>query len=274
MSKVRVKTFDRFDDIADGNVVLVLSFLDELELTYASLMSAKLSKLSKLNELWLPLCMRCWENHYKCQEWLDSAKEAYEKERLNSSDMIVKQYFWKEQFLQKKRMLYHKNICVFGLGGNTPVINQSFRLHFFEPRYRWLASRINELEECDRYICFSSHIPNLNGIGFICKVTYLHILNDGRADITLLPLVPCEIINHWYEKVPNQADYVPKLYCAEVKEISVVQASSIVNSRPSFERHTLLTTDFWHRIVIILSLLYAFSALLMGGRSDSSTEMP
>lgn len=288
------KTFERFDDIADGNIVLVLSYLNDIELAYASLMSLRISTLSQMNELWLPLCMASWQNHHRFEEWIDSIEknpkahffnyitpehrnnpqpaeyfstsdkvlrimEAHNSPSYDNREVCIEKTFWREQFLEKREQL-HYEICIFAMGGIRPEIGSSFHLHLFEPRYRWLAARCQDLPQCDRYICFIPHIPIYSiekSVGLICKVTDLEINHDGRANITLLPVVYCKFDRVWFEQVPNQGT-VPSLYCAKVKEFSIERQGATLLGSSGIGNDLFLNGGFsWRSILVIVVAVIA-----------------
>jgi hypothetical protein len=255
-----MRMFEPFGDIADDLISSIFSFLTAEELTKASYMSRRMLPLAKLNELWMPLCVSNWKDHHHGEDWIGTV-ESFLCEGSSSIQQCDEQRpktsptFWHAQFLKKKNTSYIRHVFV--MGGLRPLIGTSFPLHFFEPRYCWLASILMEEPEQKRYLCVSPRNPIIDGIGLICKVTSLHILPDGRANIMLLPLTYCRFLTSWRLEVPLHPNY-PKLFCGKVKEISMKSASILAKNSGS---DLFINNSYSHRDIAILVALLA--ALLM-----------
>jgi hypothetical protein len=219
--------FDRFDDLPDGNTVLVLSYLNANELSHMCLMSNKISRLSRLNELWKPLSISFWLNYFRGEKWIEVANTA--EENAQNLPLDLRTRIWKDHFLQNFHNLSCE-VCIFAM--SRPVtLGSPIDLHWFEPRYRWLAARCAALPEEDRIMCYSVIEPYIGAVAFICKMTSIELFPDGRALVSLLPVARAKFKRLWFESVPNNPD-APKLACGIVRELSyheILETSSSTN---------------------------------------------
>ena len=89
-------------------------------------------------------------------------------------------------------------------------------MHWFEPRYRWLASRLNN--GTDETMVYCPGRPAVGAESFICVPRQLEIMPDGRAMVELLPVAKCVLNELWEEPVPGEPR-APKLVCVSTKEL-------------------------------------------------------
>lgn len=222
-----------FDDLPDETIVLVLLYLDITELSHVKFISQTLSKLSNLNEIWKPLYTSNWQHYYRYEEWIENA---HEEERIALVQSSPNQTtIWKSKYLDNLNSLTY-DLQIFSMS-HILTIGVPMDLHWFEPRYRWLAFRCASLPADKRIICYSDREPYVGGVAFICKMTSIELFDDGRALVTLLPVANCKFNKIWHETVPttttvpntddDQDDDIfmdePKLACGNVKELSSIE---------------------------------------------------
>ena len=90
---------------------------------------------------------------------------------------------------------------------------------FFEPRYKWLVKVA--CEEKGGLFVFCTAAPGAHErsahYSWLCEAQNVHVLPDGRANLSVFPLGRCRLRRLWRENVPAAPD-APPLSFADVLE--------------------------------------------------------
>lgn len=89
-------SFTRFDQLDDGTLIEALSYLEVKDLSTAACIDTKFEELGGSNTLWEPMCTKRWRKFYRWENWIGDASN--EKKTTE---------FWKRQFIEKEKLLYH-----------------------------------------------------------------------------------------------------------------------------------------------------------------------
>jgi len=156
------------------------------------------------------LCKARWSKFYRNEAWLKQAHQEEAARDEGSASMGL----WKRQFQQKEEKLYARH-GMFYMPARLRV-GEVIGMHWFEPRYRWLASRLDI--GTDETMVYCHGRPAVGAESFICVPRQLEIMPDGRAMVELLPVAKC-ILNELYEEAVPGESWAPKLVCAIAEEL-------------------------------------------------------
>lgn len=87
----------------------------------------------------------------------------------------------------------------FVMNGSMLPVGSLAGLHFFEPRYRWMCSRV--LSGPTPHVFGWVNVPD-RGLGMLCEITDHERGYDGTYDVTFRCVSIFEIVEHWEESVP------------------------------------------------------------------------
>jgi len=193
-------------DFSDELIVHALSFLENVKFVLGTQPTSKrMAYLCSSDVIWHPICLQHWKSYYRGAEWTESAEAAYA-----SGEHFVS---WKEEFLRHEQMLT-TTLGMFAMPSRLRI-GESFGMHWFEPRYRWLAARCSSSRSP---MCYMPGRPQEGSVAFICTFEDMVRMPDGRANVELLPVCRCVIKRLWTERVPDNPA-APPLNCAQVKEL-------------------------------------------------------
>jgi len=213
------------DDLADGTIGASLSWLALCDMAGPTLCSKRLSAISAADEIWKPLCERRWRGFFRHKEWLAAASEAAAARSPGAQQVGL----WKGHFVSCEGQRTHPALGVFCMRARLRI-GRPFGMHWFEPRYRWLAQRCVDEHGSEsipsrnaagrhRLMCYAPDIPQEGAKGgFICEMQEVQITADGRANVELLPVATCQFNSVWSEAVPEDEN-APRLMCASVLEL-------------------------------------------------------
>jgi len=156
------------------------------------------------------LCKARWRKFYRNEVWL---KQAYEEEAARDEGS-ASTGLWKRQCKLKEAKLYARH-GMFYMPARLRV-GEVIGMHWFEPRYRWLASRLSI--GTDETMVYCPGRPAVGAESFICVPRQLEILPDDRAMVELLPVAKCVLHDIYEEPVPGES-WAPKLVCALAEEL-------------------------------------------------------
>jgi len=156
------------------------------------------------------LCKARWSKFYRNEAWLKQAHQEEAARVEGSASMGL----WKRQFKQNEAKLKARHGMFFMT--SRVRIGEVIGMHWFEPRYRWLASRLNN--GTDETMVYCPGRPAVGAESFICVPRQLEIMPDGRAMVELLPVAKCVLNELWEEAVPGEPQ-APKLVCVATKEL-------------------------------------------------------
>jgi hypothetical protein len=155
------------------------------------------------------LCKARWCNFYRNNAWVEQAQE----EEANRREGDASTGLWKRQFETNEAKLTARH-GMFFMTSNVRV-GEIIGMHWFEPRYRWLAHRMKN--EGDKTMVYCPGRPAVGAVSFICIPRQLEIMPDGRAMVELLPVAECVLKELWEEPVPGDPR-APKLLSAVAQE--------------------------------------------------------
>lgn len=109
---------------------------------------------------------------------------------------------WQRAFAAKEALLRARR-GIFAMPTNIRH-GRAFGLHFFEPRYRWLARRC--ADEAQRageagMFCYCTHQPRDQALAWLVRLERVEFFEDGRADVLLVPVARCRITSVEAEQV-------------------------------------------------------------------------
>ena len=190
--------------------------------------SRRVKELCEADFLWKRICETQWPKYYRGRDWLADASAAASRAEKEAPT-------WRRQFIEKEQMRF-QSLGIFFMQASLQI-GRPFGLHWFEPRYRWLAAKCQTT--ASPTMCYATVYPEEGKTVFICRMPRIDILQDGRANVELLPVARAEIVRCWDEPVPGMESRVPQLVCAELLELPNVTQPAASLSRATRLRELL-----------------------------------
>jgi len=116
-----------------------------------------------------------------------------------------------------------------------------FGLNLFEPRYRWLAQRIDHgTGNGTLRFCYATSSPQVGTVAWITRMDNLQWTPDGCARFVAVPEAKCRLLDVWTEQVPDNPRAPPLMCCdceelPEEEETELQRAENEENRQRSYE---------------------------------------
>jgi hypothetical protein len=159
-------------------------------LAIAGAVSRRLRQLCASDMLWRELCAARWANRLDEGSWMARAVEAAPRDAHGFGH-------FREHFARREHEITAR-YPVFMMGGRLKL-GLPNEIHFFEPRYRRL---VQVALARDRRFVFATQQPTPGSCAYLCELHSVTVLNDGRADVTVLPIAYCKLhVANEYEPI-------------------------------------------------------------------------
>ena len=174
----------------------------------------RLREVSRRDTVWQPLCEARWAGRRQRRAWLDAAAAA----ARDAGDAVASPT-WAAHYALREASMRHGRLPIFAMSAYLEVGRRT-DLHFFEPRYKWLVKVA--CEEKGGLFVFCTAAPGAHErsahYSWLCEAQNVHVLPDGRANLSVFPLGRCRLRRLWRENVPAAPD-APPLSFADVLEV-------------------------------------------------------
>ena len=179
----------------------VLPFLDKNSLVRVSSVNTLFHSCSKSDLLWRRICEEEFRGYLREKQWLATS---------------VAGGSWKMRFRQFLSDIRYE-LPIFAM--RMPIErNRPMALNFFEPRYRMLVQRVDNISGDGSFtFCYCTAYPAPGVIGWITRIFNLTWTEGGCAQFIALPLAKCFLINTWEVEVPDFPGAPELSYCVGIE---------------------------------------------------------